>query len=1256
MTARDADGDTATLEFKWSIEDPMPDFGQASLPDKAWTHNAAISRFTAPAASGGNSPVRYAASGLPDGVTMSSLRRFSGAPNATGSGTATVTARDADGDTDALTFDWTVRQQDLKPTFGASSVSARSWTQNSAIAAFTVPAATGGDAPLSYSATGLPAGVSMNASRSVSGTPTASGMGTATVTVSDKDGDTDTLSFGWTVASPNRTPSFDGVTVAAKSWAPNRAIAAFTVPAASGGDGTVTYAAAGLPGGVSMSSLRVVSGTPTAAGSGTATVTARDRDGDTDSVSFRWSVAADLKPSFGTASVGMQAWTANQSITAFTVPAASGGDGTVTYTAVGLPYGVSMSSARRISGTPLFASSGTATVTARDADGDTDTLSFAWTVAATDLMPTYSSASVAQPSWARNQAIVGFTVPAASGGNAPLRYSASGLPAGIAMTTARALAGTPTSVGTGTATVTATDADGDTATFAFDWAVVTDDLAPTFGSATVQTQTWATDKAIAAFTAPAASGGNAPVVHGVNGLPAGVVMLDSMRVEGTPTAAGSGTATVAARDADGDIVKLSFTWTVSADSAPSFGTSTVSSQSWTAGQAITSLTVPSATGGNGALSYGAMGLPSGIALSPSLRLSGTPRKTGSGTATVTARDADGDTDTVSVAWTVGSPDSADTGAVLSTAANPTASGDYTVAGNYTGTRTYRSWRLTESSARGDAWSYSVSGATFSQSIVGRTNGVYTYGLIGCNIRIVGIDGEPQPVEICQPVGNSLRVTVNGPAPDSVGTQLGYTFQARVNDANPANATAIFIDRTSSATGAGVFRDIVLQKNGNAFQLVAPSSATGPSPSSWPTTAAVDLVLNDINLDGFVDILVRGLDEAIAGALDQIVYAPGRTGGTRGALRAVDSTLTNFLSEVGSWTRNPAYFDNAMESVSVVRYRLARVCWEDEVVSENLERYCGWVRRPYTITVTRPSNSSPEAREFAGQFSAMNGKINPDVTLGSQSARNLSGILEDMLGAEVLNGDLKTGCIGSFSYDSRSDISCNNPRQVGRIVLAQIDIIRAITCGGGNTCPDKDSDGVTDLGEYRNLTSSEREIAQENGIDLGDVEDDVNQNGIIDEWEKVRIYREDDDQDRWYATRPDRIHVPSAKPGQPESADGVFKEEFTSVEDLAILLHELMHVTQFEGLVHAIVAGNEPKDYWYRDENGNLELNADNSTKSFEHFTTQQQAEIIADRFRLCRGSDAGIDRNSTDEKTMSGMYDELNSIPGILESTTTCVS
>ncbi|MER7754032.1 putative Ig domain-containing protein, partial [Kitasatospora sp. NPDC097643] len=70
--------------------------------------------------------------------------------------------------------------------------------------------ASGGTAPLSYSATGLPAGLSINSSTGViSGTVTTAGTSTVTVTVKDSAGKSGSTSFSWAVSSTggNCTPA-----------------------------------------------------------------------------------------------------------------------------------------------------------------------------------------------------------------------------------------------------------------------------------------------------------------------------------------------------------------------------------------------------------------------------------------------------------------------------------------------------------------------------------------------------------------------------------------------------------------------------------------------------------------------------------------------------------------------------------------------------------------------------------------------------------------------------------------------------------------------------------------------------------------------------------------------------------------------------------------------------------------------------------------------------------------------------------------
>ena len=178
---------------------------------------------------------------------------------------------------------------DLTPTFGAS-VSNKSWTQNTAITAFTLPAATGGDGTLTYSLDpALPAGVTLNTNtRRVSGTPTVT-MAETTYTweVEDANGDTDTETFTITVAA-DLTPTF-GASVSNKSWRQNEAITAFTLPVATGGDGTLTYSLdPALPAGVTLNTnTRRVSGTPTVTMAETTyTWEVEDADGDTDTETF----------------------------------------------------------------------------------------------------------------------------------------------------------------------------------------------------------------------------------------------------------------------------------------------------------------------------------------------------------------------------------------------------------------------------------------------------------------------------------------------------------------------------------------------------------------------------------------------------------------------------------------------------------------------------------------------------------------------------------------------------------------------------------------------------------------------------------------------------------------------------------------------------------------------------------------------------------------------------------------------------------
>ena len=83
------------------------------------------------------------------------------------------------------------------------------------------------------------------------------------------------------------------------------------------------------------------------------------------------------------------------------------------------------------------------------------------------------------------------------------------------------------------------------------------------------------------------------------------------------------------------------------DSQPSFGSATASDQSYQAGTAISPLTLPAATGGDGTLTYSLAPSVPGLSFNPATRqLTGTPTTAGTYNMTYTVRDADGDTSTL----------------------------------------------------------------------------------------------------------------------------------------------------------------------------------------------------------------------------------------------------------------------------------------------------------------------------------------------------------------------------------------------------------------------------------------------------------------------------------------------------------------------------------------------------------------------------------------------------------------------------------
>ncbi len=465
------------------------------------------------------------------------------------------------------------------------------------------------DETVSLSFGTLPAGVVVGTTRQ------------ATVTLDDDDADTKP------VFSPSGTAR-DALTGHYFS---------FTRPAATGGNGALTYSVSGTCAGLTVTASSV-SGQPSKAGQCGITWTVRDTDGDTDTYALQIAVAADTAPSFASSGTSKSAITGQYF--SFTRPAASGGNGALRYSVSGTCAGLTVTTSSA-SGQPSKAGQCGITWTVRDTDGDTDTYALQIAVAA-DTAPSFASSGTSK------SALVGqyfsFTRPAASGGNGALRYSVSGSCPGLTITSSSA-SGSPSSSGPCVIKWTVRDTDGDTDTYALQIAVAAD-TAPSFASS--GTSKSAITGQYFSFTRPAASGGNGALRYSVSGSCAGLTVTTSS-ASGAPSKAGSCRITWTVRDTDGDTDTYALQISVAADTAPSFA-ATGTTRSATVGQYF-SFTRPSASGGNGSLRYSVSGTCAGLTVTTS-SASGSPSKAGSCRIKWTVRDTDGDTDTYSLQLSV----------------------------------------------------------------------------------------------------------------------------------------------------------------------------------------------------------------------------------------------------------------------------------------------------------------------------------------------------------------------------------------------------------------------------------------------------------------------------------------------------------------------------------------------------------------------------------------------------------------------------
>jgi Putative Ig domain len=540
-----------------------------------------------------NSPTSYGASGLPAGLSVNTTTGLiSGTPAAgTDVGSpysVTITATNGSGTgTGTLTLT-------IKP---APPVITSATSASGAVCSPFSYQITATNNPTSYGATGLPAGLTVNASTGViSGTPTASGTFTVTISATNAGG-TGSATLTITI-NPPATPVITSATAATGTVG-----MAFTYQIV-GSNCPTSYNAAGLPAGLSVNtSTGVISGTPAAgtdAGSPYNVTISATNSGGTGSATLTLTInpAKPVITSSLTAT-GQVGIAFSYQITATNNP--------TSYNATGLPAGLSVNtSTGLISGTPATAGTYTVTISATNAGG-TGSATLTLTIKPPPPVITSSLTATGSVGTAFSYQI--------TASNSPTSFNATGLPSGLTVNTSTGLisgtpaagtdAGSPYSVtisatnsgGTGTATLTLTILSGAP--------VIT---SPTTASGTVCN----------AFSYQITATNN-PTSYGATGLPGGLTLNTSTGViSGTPTASGTFTVTISATNSRGTGTA---TLTITISPPPPPVITSASTATGTVGVAFSYQIVAS----NCPTSYNATGLPSGLSVNTSTGLiSGTP--------------------------------------------------------------------------------------------------------------------------------------------------------------------------------------------------------------------------------------------------------------------------------------------------------------------------------------------------------------------------------------------------------------------------------------------------------------------------------------------------------------------------------------------------------------------------------------------------------------------------------------------------------